>query len=381
MKIGKVYVRGAYGPGNLGDDVLMLCMINILSKKFSTNDILVGVEDVEVAKKFCKDANFIHFKEPCKVDLIVYGGGGQFFSFNNEGSSADQEDFSFLNKLKLFLSRNKNIGDAAIRIFFSMLRANENLVLAKRVASYCIGVGPFQNEGKGFKRFLDFTGKAEFISVRDKTSANYVRRISSAEPKVFTDPTFNVEDWYSGEKPVLGNSGEYITYVVRDWIFTQEGRRVIDVMIQHARLMQEKGKPVRLVSFHKNKDSVVLNKFSEFDWLVYDPAQTDITSFMFELIENSSALVSARAHGVWLPTILGCPVLAVGIEPKLYEVQKSLGAATMITAANSIQEFSIDFENYLEALSGLSKNIDISLSGNTQKAKMAKSDFLNWISI
>ena len=27
------YIRGAYGPGNLGDDILMLVMINVLNKK------------------------------------------------------------------------------------------------------------------------------------------------------------------------------------------------------------------------------------------------------------------------------------------------------------------------------------------------------------
>ena len=44
-----VYLRGAYGPGNLGDDVLLLCMINILKNKFCENDIFVGVENVFVS--------------------------------------------------------------------------------------------------------------------------------------------------------------------------------------------------------------------------------------------------------------------------------------------------------------------------------------------
>jgi len=40
----KAYIRGAYGPGNLGDDVLLEVCINILRRHFKEENISVGVK-------------------------------------------------------------------------------------------------------------------------------------------------------------------------------------------------------------------------------------------------------------------------------------------------------------------------------------------------
>lgn len=75
MNVSKVYIREAYGPGNLGDDVLMLCVINILKKRFKESDIAVGVDHPQIARNFNPRIKWLHIKEPVKADLVVLGGG------------------------------------------------------------------------------------------------------------------------------------------------------------------------------------------------------------------------------------------------------------------------------------------------------------------
>ena len=79
----KVYLRGAYGPGNLGDDVLLLCMIKILKKMFKGDEIAVSVNDTKVAKLLDNDVNWVPINSPVFSDIAILGGGGQFFSFKN----------------------------------------------------------------------------------------------------------------------------------------------------------------------------------------------------------------------------------------------------------------------------------------------------------
>nr|ELR9651707.1 polysaccharide pyruvyl transferase family protein [Escherichia coli] len=52
MKKNKIYIRGAYGPGNIGDDVLMLSVINIVKKVVPEKFISVGVEHPSLARKY-----------------------------------------------------------------------------------------------------------------------------------------------------------------------------------------------------------------------------------------------------------------------------------------------------------------------------------------
>ena len=77
----KCYLRGAYGPGNLGDDILMICAYKSLRKIYSADEIFIGVDSVELGRHLIPEAKLMHIKKPFSAKLVVLGGGGQFFSF------------------------------------------------------------------------------------------------------------------------------------------------------------------------------------------------------------------------------------------------------------------------------------------------------------
>ena len=382
LKNSKVYLRGAYGPGNLGDDVLLICMINILKERFSENEITIGVQDESVSKLFSESVNWVDYKMPFKSDYFIYGGGGQFFSFDNGGGkSADITDKGFFYKFIAFVKNNKNPYHAFLRVYLSIIGANENLVKSKNTASYSIGIGPFEIEGKGVERLKSFIQKVDFCSVRDNTSADYFHKHNekNGKVKVFVDPTFNTDGWFHKDKTLKVGSGDYITYVVRDWPYTDYGNNLIKTMIEHARLKKSQGYKVRLCALFINKDLSVIRDNQDIEWLLYDLNKYSVSTFMVELIEKSKYICSARAHGVWLPTILGFPVLAVGIENKLREVSKSLGESSVITQAGDVDEFDKDFNKYIDDFEYMKSRIDSVVKARREIALDGQEQFLQWI--
>jgi polysaccharide pyruvyl transferase WcaK-like protein len=376
-----VYIRGAYGPGNLGDDVLLSCMISILKNLVDEKQICIGVENLDLAKKFNPNVAFVNFKKPVKSKLLVYGGGGQFFSFKNSKKNDDKNNI--FKKTLHFINKNRNPIDALKRLLISInQKAIENLIIADSIASYSIGVGPFEIEGKGTDRFKSFFEKASFISLRDEKSIQLASSFNISEKKIIraADPSFIAEDWFKEtltDEKILTPIYDY-SYIVREWPYSEEGQKLIMTMIDNCREKQKQGFKVRLVSLFSQYDLPLILKTTDLDWLIYDLNKVSMSAFINELINNTTYLISARAHGVWLPTILGHPVLAVGIENKLVQVQKSLPNCSMIVSACDSDVFSnavSDFENKHDTLK---KNINSDIEINRELSLNCKLLFLNW---
>lgn len=52
MRKFKCCLRGAYGPGNFGDDLLMISSLKILERLYNKDEICVTVYDIDTAKNF-----------------------------------------------------------------------------------------------------------------------------------------------------------------------------------------------------------------------------------------------------------------------------------------------------------------------------------------
>ena len=80
-----VVIRGAYGPSNLGDDLLMRVWFDVVKKNLGNKAILVSARNPVNAAKFlgCSESEVIFLNDPCLSTVVVLGGGGQFFQFGN----------------------------------------------------------------------------------------------------------------------------------------------------------------------------------------------------------------------------------------------------------------------------------------------------------
>lgn len=71
MKRVKAYIRGAYGPGNLGDDVLMVATLGVIKSRFSSSEIAIGVDHPIQASAFDPEVQWLPLKSPFSAELVV----------------------------------------------------------------------------------------------------------------------------------------------------------------------------------------------------------------------------------------------------------------------------------------------------------------------
>ena len=349
----KVYLRGAYGPGNLGDDVLLVCMISILSEVFPKQNIYVGVENLGRGRSLDTYVNFVHFKKPMKADFVIYGGGGQFFDFK-EGNQVSEE--GLWSKVVNFLRRNKNPIWAIKRIVYSRIEnCVEKLILSNNVATYAIGVGPFENKGKGYQRLLSLLVMSDYVSVRDTKSVNLIEETSVGFRNLIraADPTFLP---FNG----LAKNPVYRSLTDRLRLFPSI-------------------KKVLFCFFYKDYDSLVIEKVSDGDFLVYDPLETSPFEFVRTISSQCNVLISSRAHGIWLPVILGKPVIGIRIENKIDQVCCSLRRSTLTWAVNDDKTLEAVVKKYIADYDDLTLGIAEDLAANTELNRTNRKGFLEWI--
>ena len=214
MNSSKVYIRGAYGPGNLGDDILMLCVINILKKRFQESDIAVGVDHPAIAKNFNPRIKWLHIKEPVKADLVVLGGGGQFFSFIPPSKKASSVSLK-VSKLFKSIKAQTDLKSTLLRLYVGMRGGIDKIYFHRRLAAFCIGLGPFDGGGKLLTRAVSVINRCDYISVRDGTSQQHCNTFGKSDVDVYTDPTLLSDLWISSKDLNINsaNKNKYLSFI------------------------------------------------------------------------------------------------------------------------------------------------------------------------
>ena len=79
----KILIKGFYGFGNFGDDILMLTTHSIVKEIFPLAEIFIGSESKNPGyiHKYLPGIKIVNSSENLKVDWIIHGGGGVFLRF------------------------------------------------------------------------------------------------------------------------------------------------------------------------------------------------------------------------------------------------------------------------------------------------------------
>lgn len=344
----KAYIRGAYGPGNLGDDVLLEVCINILRQHFKEECISIGVKhpkDVGYLAKY--KCNYVPISTPINTDFLFFGGGGQFFEFNGRKNKKSfvkkylevkKQGLSHFEILKISLSR--------------MLKQNRSLY--QRSAAICLGLGPFETASPAQikQSILPFLN-CDFRSVRDVVSLGMLEQLSQTSA-LYTDPTFLISHWHTAEPlPPRQNDGS-IGVILRDWKLNQHGESVLRNTIEAAKILASRGHAVKFISLYEEHDRAIIEKNPQFEWIVWNPEIDTPGTFISKLQREFDILVSTRAHGVMLPAQVGLPSVAVGIEPKLRNIHDMLPQGTLFSEGLSAEDI------IEKTLSGLARQYELS---------------------
>jgi len=378
----KCYIRGAYGPGNIGDDILMVSTYRSLRKVFDSDEIYIGVEDTELGRTILPEANFIHIKKPFSAEVVILGGGGQFFSFTPPASKPESLPRRVINIAK----RQSGMVDTFTRVLMKAQGAYDNLYFSKNVAAYCIGLGPFESEGKNLDRTKNILPRLSYISVRESTSAAlYQDFVPEKAAKVYTDPSFNRRLWNDSVGPgsIARNGSEseddFVTFIVRDWPHSERGQQFLTAMFDAAAILRNKGERVRFVGLYKDRDAHLVSRARDFDWLFWEVDGTSPGTFISDLCRTSKAIVSARAHGVMLAAAFDTPSIAIEIEPKLREIHGMLPTGTRLVNEPSAELILSEVRDLPGRRAELERNLKVEYEALERLSQRSEADLLNWV--
>ncbi|MEP0271577.1 polysaccharide pyruvyl transferase family protein [Ekhidna sp.] len=314
----KILLKGYYGFGNLGDDLLMKVVFDWLKRVFpsGTIDIFSNNKNsnknisAEYIGSFLKEnVEIVDWSHRCTYDLIIDGGGGVFFSDQNSGKF-----WLIMNKIFKYLGAEKcKKIDNFLRFVF-----NKPLNIKTQ---YRLGIGlgveDFNPQSKYYFSYLVTLASFSKIYLRDNESLSRIRNLLNAE-KIggsYSDLVFRKD--FDQSRP----ENKLIGIVLMDHHLFKD-----DFYSYYSKLsekLNKKGFKVKYFSFDRNHDKSYIEKVPNV--ICWNPSSS-LDLFLKEF-SKCQLVVSYRAHGLILSSKLNIPSIAICFRPKLKQIAKLLEGA------------------------------------------------------
>ncbi|ACR80324.1 MULTISPECIES: polysaccharide pyruvyl transferase family protein [Kosmotoga] len=327
-----ILLEGKYGPGNLGDDILMIVSSKVLLECCRDCEIVIELSKPEIVKNWLSGVTLLNHFELKKAPVLkVLGGGGQFYSFPLSWN---------IEKTKKGLGVRKLVhGRKVLSALKNRLGKIRKHWLTKSVdtAIFCVGVGPFVENSPQQEEARNMLMKSSYVSVRDSNSFAICKAWGIRNVKQFTDPAFLYEFWRDANIPAneikFSNIERSIAFIPRYWPHDEIGQSYLKPMLKVAKKLNTQNIKSIFYFFSKYYDREIIEFVDNqgFNVKVWDPETNQKPArFVEQIAEQNMLVVSARAHGVILPAIFGIPGIAVEIEPKLVNVHRMLPRGTKL---------------------------------------------------
>ncbi len=383
----KILIKGYYGFGNLGDDILMTTMYRLLKEKFPTAQFFIFSNFTKNLSGFKRQENYneyilmllgehvriIDWTFRGEFDLVVDGGGGVYFDYSVGGLTK-----AFINWAgNLVGTKGLFQVDTLIRIASGRMR---RLKFKKR-AGFGLGIGPYTPQSKLLYQHLVEIGSTDVLFVRDATSFNLLQEFKfSGVKNLSADVAFLSSYWLTNKikpRPKVDFQNR-IGIILLDW---HEGNAARFKVFQKFadRLLQE-GMKVTFFSFDENQDIQYIEEFQlAYSFITWRPNEISLPAFMNE-ISTQDIVFSARAHGAILGSILGVPSVCITTSHKLTEVSRLLSQSASIvnepiTETELFKQLQQVKDNYSERLA----LVDRDLERNRRLADETWLEFSKWL--
>lgn len=302
-----ILLKGYYGFGNFGDDLLMLISFRLLKEKYPESRITIFSNNTKNLKNYTHKAGYnkyifkivgeevplIDWTNKAHFDLVFEGGGGTYFDDMPKGwmyfaRNAIIRNFGSqgLVKLDLFLRKLTN--------------KQRNLTWDTKIA-IGIGVGPFNKSSKHFYDKLIGLASLDFLMVRDNTSLSFAKKhlrvntIKKGSDLAFLTTFWNVPDFKSAKQH------QKIGFILKG-----DKNSFVKNFHHNALLFKEAGWEVAFFSFDEHVDAgfiIECQKFFNVD--IWQPHNISLNNYINRL-QECTILVTERAHGAIIGSILGC---------------------------------------------------------------------------
>jgi polysaccharide pyruvyl transferase WcaK-like protein len=291
-----IVVVGYYGYSNFGDDILSNYVLSQVCQAVSPERVSVSAPRNTYLEEWfpgiqCLPRHMLLQSHVDGAQKLVFGGGGLFHSFPpatpyNLWGLSSSSTYRFLRTLKL----------AGLR--------------KARKYAFCVGVGPMVGRG-GRWITRQFLRRFEQLSVRDSVSKHILLQLGIRSARLVADPSI---DMVQSLPPNPQRDPKAIGIVVRAWPYTADTTNLSMTLQAAAAQLRYRGWKVQFISFQPRPDQLLLN--ANEDVRMWNPQQETIADFC-RYLSRHTALVTMRAHGIYLAAMMGSIPLAINIEPKL----------------------------------------------------------------
>lgn len=348
MENKKVGVRGAYGERNFGDDALMYFLYS-WTKRNKIEASFIG-KKAKYISSFIPEKSYI-LKEKFHryyFETLIYGGGTQFFSFENKLPSESKLKLLLTNPL-LFIKKARLVIEK---------KTNPNQLKHKFLYSVGIGLGPFQKNSE-----IEYSAKQKIsnmqgVFVRDQFSYEFAKP-HNKNTFLSTDICFlpNVIDF----KPYYNDSKDIkrIGIILRDWNYSSSGSQYLNRVIEEAHKLNESYQ-VDFILFKDEDSSEKAISNLGFNIIKWKPETQSLEDFI-KILSSFDLFISSRFHGVIFGALLRIPSIAIEIEPKLRVTKELLQDGVVIWEQPFTEELDtlVKKINYEEAKASLIEMVSI----------------------
>lgn len=317
MNKGRVLVLGAYGDANIGDDLLLEMVIDLLlTNGFHSNKIIVAGRRSSYMSKLFDGIKVIKLARVrfVRSDYVILGGGTQFFSFSSQPKIE--------NRIKVYL---KILFQDPI-ILYEILKSGFRPKLKVIKIAMSIGLGPFYNQISE-NRIKSKLSSFDQIFCRDSQSLFYCEKWGiSAQLTADLCLSDLFRQKYSNDHKFSAGSKKVIGIVLRDWIQNDNGEIINTKMLDY--ISENDDHIVKIFIFSKFKDSKLIGRIYESGLVgeenihVWDPDTGDFKTYL-KTISFCDIIITTRYHAAIFALNYSIPAICLAIDPKLkYLVQE-----------------------------------------------------------
>jgi polysaccharide pyruvyl transferase WcaK-like protein len=357
----KVLIFGAYGEGNIGDDLLLDTIVSWLNEKGVSEDIYIAADHPDYLRQLYPKYNVI--SKICaryfEADLIILGGGTQFFSFNGGGAKKS-------NKLKTIFS----VFRKEPKVMIQLLKRLVNRKSDQRKIALGLGLGPFEEKGSE-NVVRSQLSNFDKVYCRDIFSFELCQKfnINSALvadicfSRFFSDKYLMLHTFVCTEKPSIG-------IVLRDWSHNSVGDSINNKIATWIEDNMQ-NYDISIFIFSHIKDHKLLRKFREdfsLEIHVWDP-NTDTFQNYLDKIANMDLLITSRFHAGVFGANFGIPTICLNLDPKLYYLTKMIDSFYLLEAEQELTDLNTLVDYVFKNYSDIQSNII-----NSVKSIASKSD-------
>lgn len=320
----KILLKGYYGFGNFGDDILMITSFKMIETLCPNSTLYIFSNFNTNLRGFDRQADYNHYiyrllgSRPelidwtyrGKMDLLVDGGGGVYFD-------SDEGPWWLAGRNWLLM----RFGIANLYLLDRVLRRltfRPKRLTHQRRIGLGLGIGRYTAGSRLFYDHMVELGTYDALYVRDDVSLKLLQDFKlQVKKRVITDMAFLAQYWLpkevtvSFDKTFRGNIG----IVLMDWQVDSE--EFFREAMRFAEESREKEYQVTFFSFDENHDRQYIRFFREYEhFVLWQPNAMSLPDFL-QVLARQDVLITARAHGAIIGAQLGAVPVCLGRTEKL----------------------------------------------------------------